>query len=505
MHTATPEQQEATDHFTSRTSLNVQAGAGTGKTTCLEMIARSTTMRGTYTAFNKSIVTESESRFPNTVDCRTTHSLAYRAVGHRYRHRLSAARMRSDQIARAIDIGYFSVPGPDGKPKVIQPGYLASLAMRAIANYSNSDDRTPSAKHVPYVDGIDPLTAQGKRTYDSNDRVSEFVADHLPAIWADLCDVDGKLPYKHDNYVKQWELGKPRIAGDYILLDEAQDTAPVMASILRKQGAMQKILVGDSAQGIYEWRGAVDAFSYLQAEVTTYLTQSFRFGPAVAEVANLLLDLIDSPMHLTGLASIPSSVEQIAGYPDAILTRTNGKAMATVLDAQRNGKTPYLMGGGSTVLSFTKAAAQLMDGVRPAHPELACFDTWDEVKEYVSNDPQGDELGLMVSLVEEYGVDLIIKALDKMPRSEVNSDLVVSTAHKAKGREWDRVQLAGDFTLPNGQVAPSPADVRLLYVACTRAKLVLDPYGSEVVAELLLGEQDQAAKGQPAGIPGGWS
>ena len=41
----------------------------------------------------------------------------------------------------------------------------------------------------------------------------------------DLSDPQGSLPFSHDHYVKVWQLNKPVISADYILLDEAQDTA----------------------------------------------------------------------------------------------------------------------------------------------------------------------------------------------------------------------------------------------------------------------------------------
>lgn len=480
----TTEQQTAIDNFTAGTSsIAVQAGAGTGKTSTIVEIARSTTAKGVYTAFNKSIVTDVEAKVPANVEARTTHSLAYRAVGHRNRARLSAPRMRSDKIARLLGLTPFNVPGLDGKPKVIQPGFQGSLAMRAIANFCNSDDPTPSAKHVPHVEGVDAFG-----TYATNDVIARAIAQHLPTAWADLTTEDGRLPYKHDVYVKQWELGKPRIAADFILLDEAQDTAPVMASILRKQRNVQLVMVGDSAQAIYDWRGAVDAFAYLGAQTTSYLTQSFRFGTAIADVANLILADLASPMRMTGLASIPSSLGDLSD-PDAILTRTNGKAMATVLEAQRAGRRPYLMGGGAAILSFAHGAMALAHGERPMHADLACFDSWAEVVDYVTNDPQGDELALMVRLIEDYGTETIIAALGQMPKRESDADLVVSTAHKAKGREWNTVQLAGDFAITtdeHGNRKPTTdADRRLLYVAATRAKLVLDPYSSTLITDLM--------------------
>ena len=64
---------------------------------------------------------------------------------------------------------------------------------------------------------------------------------------------------------------------------------------------------------------------------------------------------------------------------------------------------------------------------------------------------------------------------------EDRAQLIVSTAHKAKGREWDTVRVAGDFRGPvtdpeTGEVTwPAPEERRLAYVAATRARKLLEP------------------------------
>jgi superfamily I DNA/RNA helicase len=67
---------------------------------------------------------------------------------------------------------------------------------------------------------------------------------------------------------------------------------------------------------------------------------------------------------------------------------------------------------------------------------------------------------------------------------EARSHVVISTAHKAKGREWHSVRLMDDFmpARPSrdkaqahpGATSHDPAEVRLLYVALTRAKQGVD-------------------------------
>lgn len=91
---------------------------------------------------------------------------------------------------------------------------------------------------------------------------------------------------------------------------------------------------------------------------------------------------------------------------------------------------------------------------------------------YVEDDPQGEDLKLLVKLVDEFGPDRIIEALRNMPPESV-ADIVISTAHVSKGRQFATVQLADDF--PDGPLsAVEPEELRLLYVAVTRAQERVD-------------------------------
>lgn len=477
--TPTPEQETARSLFLAGGSLAIQAGAGTGKTSTLRLLAESDMhRRGQYVAFNKAIVKDSARSMPGTVTCSTAHSLAFRAVGRQYRSRLDAPRMSSMELARRLKMDPLTIETPFGK-KVLQPGYLASLTMRAVVRFCQTADLAPSKDHVPYVDGIDLPTEDGRRTYGANREVRLHLEPAILRAWKDISDVNGSLPFRHDHYLKLWQLSGPRIPADFILFDEAQDANPVMVAAVAAQEHAQLVFVGDSQQQIYEFTGAVDALDSVPAESTAYLSQSFRFGPDVAGVANRVLGMIPgAALRLKGTDSIASVVGPVA-QPDVVLTRTNATAVDTVLSAQRAGGRPCLVGGGDEVRRFAEAAADLMNERPTTHPELACFETWGQVQDYVEQDPQGSELAMLVRLVDSYGTDVIADALGRMP-SEAGASVIVSTAHKAKGREWGSVQLAGDFCPPpkdtadDEQYDASASELRLLYVAVTRARFELD-------------------------------
>ena len=746
----------------------VEAGAGTGKTATLRMLADVLPGVGQYTAFNAAPVNDNKIKFQGTrVACNTTHSLAFRAEGKRFAHRLNQGRVRADRLAKMLDIEELvltigevvdeKTKQTKSMTKRLSPGWMASQVMGAIRRFCQSADRQVIADHFRYVDGID-LPKDGHRTYENNNQLREYLLPYAEDAWRDLSDPDGQLPFNHDHYVKIWQLNKPIISADYILLDESQDSSGSLLDILQQQIqtiAERKpllVLVGDSAQQIYcqprgtlvripvmnkdhcgrgiggpswgwkevpieilaagdkvvtyggswrlgcirmkgcmvanvtkqkfvgkliaaqvgdksscytpdhhcvvmlgdagkgkwivymqrkgkhyrvgccqgkhgsqfgpalrachnkaealwvlavcnekkkalsieraihsnfpdrgfsdswwkgrrsnkaaaerilltygkridaplllrnvwidksripfvtqarnlmdgmlmlpadnavldnrclsvlkhhwrpitlsypfyegdvfsisvdgdhtyiangivthnSWRGAINAMAAFPNAPRLFLSQSFRFGEAIANLANKVLETLEepTPLRLKGLPSIPSKIVPIA-KPKAILCRTNALAVASLLEAIAEGRKPFLVGGGSDVIAFVEAAKNLQQLQPTGHPELACFSSWGEVQEYVKTDEDGADLKLLVKLIDGFGADTILSALRAMP-AEKDADLVISTAHRSKGREWDSVRLASDF--PTASKC-CDADRKLLYVAVTRAKLQLD-------------------------------
>jgi hypothetical protein len=475
----TAEQHAALEAFATGETLVIEAGAGTGKTSTLVLLAESTHKRGQYVAFNKSIVDEAGRKMPAHVACNTAHSLAFRAVGRRYQHRLNSPRMKSAALARQLGIDPIDVVVGGVERKRMAPGYLASHVLRAVTRFCQTADPEPTAQHFAYIDGIDMPAPDGKRRYDNNNLISQALLPALRKAWADISDPDGQLPFKHEHYLKAWQLGEPRIDAEVIYFDEAQDANPVMHAIVAAQTHAQIVWVGDSQQQIYGFTGAVNAMAALGDQVTrTFLTQSFRFGPVVADLANTVLERLAAPLRLQGYEPIPSTVARLDA-PSCWLTRTNARAVGLFLAAVDEGRRAHLVGGAGEVRRFAEASISLRDSGWTPHPELACFKSWSEVQDYVADDPQGSELKLMVDLVDRFGAEVILEATERMPRED-RADVVISTAHKSKGREWDTVRLGDDF--PDGEKGDlSEEELRLMYVAVTRAKLVIDPFDAPIL------------------------
>ncbi|MEH0513405.1 UvrD-helicase domain-containing protein [Streptomyces sp. B21-079] len=472
MHTPTHEQIHAADIFRSGHHLALQAGAGTGKTSTLCLLAAGTSRRGRYLAFNKDIACDAAARFPSTVQCRTAHATAFAALGHRYAGRLNSPRQPAWRTGQALGILH-SVRIGDHE---ISQRTLSHNALRTLTRFCHSADGALARHHVPRLRGLD-LSADRQQFAD-------FVLPFAAKAWADLQRPDhGIVRFEHDHYLKMWALTEPKIEADFLFLDEAQDTNPVLEQVFTAQREhAQLVMVGDSAQAIYGWRGAKDVMTGFDAEQLT-LTRSFRFGPQIAEEANRWLALADAPIRLKGTTSIPTEVGDV-DHPDAVLCRTNIGAMTEVMRLLGQGHRVALTRGGQQLAALALAARDLKEGRRTHHPELVLFPSWGDLQDYTTYDPAGRDLQPFVDLVDTHGPDAILTAVSELT-DETHADITISTAHKAKGREWPTVKIGNDFPQPRdadpgantADQAPekvSDADARLAYVAVTRARHRLD-------------------------------
>lgn len=477
----TPEQQAAIEAFRSGFHMALQAGAGTGKTTALTMLARSDRRRGQYIAFNKPIALDAATKFPAHVSCRTAHSLAREAVGWRFARRLNAPREPAWKAG--IELGItINMQLRLGERKVTHKA-LSYIVFRTVLRFCYSCDSDIRPHHVPRLRGLEAEDLHGQLVI--------VVLPYARRAWKDLQNEEGVVRFEHDHYLKMWALQEPKIQADYVLLDEAQDTNPCVEGIFTSQRShAQLVMVGDSAQAIYGWRGARDVMTDFNGKQLS-LSQSFRFGPAVAQEANRWLEIIEAPIRLQGSPHINSEIGPVAS-PDAILCRSNAGAISEILTLLDEGRRVALVGGGTALEKLALAAADLKAGRRPSHPELVLFQTWGELQEYATHDPAGQDLLPLVNVIDGYGVDVVLDAVNRL-HSEIEADVTISTAHKAKGREWSTVRIAYDFepdASPDEDEDGSPIareidpeEARLAYVAVTRARQRLDLGGLSWIAD----------------------
>ena len=346
----------------------------------------------------------------------------------------------------------------------------AYLILATIRRFCQSAATEISSEHIPRHGA---LAAASEEVIQ---QVAKVALDGATHVWTRMLAADDPIPLGHDGYLKVWALSDPRLPVDYILLDEAQDTNPVVLGVLSKQPA-QIVYVGDKFQQIYEWRGAVNAMEEARTDHQTDLTISFRFGGDVAHAANRVLEMLDAAKKLTGN---PNRHSRIGNAPNGtVLARTNATTITAIIDALDQGKRAHLVGGTEELIAMLRGVGDLKAGQPSSVPEFFGFENWQQVVEFVRSG-EGEDLQTFVNLVEARSENQLLWALNRVA-DEDECDFVVSTAHKAKGREWPQVRLMDDFlkSLPKkerGQPSATvdPSELRLLYVALTRAQDVLE-------------------------------
>jgi superfamily I DNA/RNA helicase len=272
-------------------------------------------------------------------------------------------------------------------------------------------------------------------------------------------DRNDDLPMGHDGYLKLWALNGPRLNAEYVLLDEAQDTNQVVLGVLQRQNS-QIVYVGDRHQQIYEWRGAVNAMEQVAGCDETSLTQSFRFGEPIAEAASRVLGTLGETQRLRGNPKVQSSIVDALTPTRAVLARTNANVIVEVLDAVRAGRKPCIVGGTGELTRLLSDVYELKDEKPASSPEFFGFASWREVVAFADSE-EGESIRSFVQLVEQHGENKLWPAVKGAHDDENSADVVLSTAHKAKGREWDSVRLAADFASShtNADQADNEAEV----------------------------------------------
>ncbi|XP_053544195.1 F-box DNA helicase 1 isoform X2 [Ictalurus punctatus] len=513
----THEQQQILNHDIQRDHVvKIMAFAGTGKTTTLVKYAQQRPhLHFLYVSFNKSVAVQANRSFPSNVECRTIHSMAYKAIGHRYRNLSKlCSNLKPFTVAWVL---------PKGRGGFVN----AKVVTQTINNFCSSTDECIGPQHVPNryrnTNGREECPTESKR--------KEFAYD-AQNIWMKMTELkptkEAVHHITHDGYLKLWQLQKPVLKDyDVIFIDEAQDCTPVIMDILLSQSC-GKILVGDPHQQIYTFRGAVNALHTVPHTHLYYLTQSFRFGSEIAYVGATILNVCKKVKkilvggHQDGnvrgednetLDTIKQAHTQVGGKV-AILCRCNltvfGEAVR-LTDINPNCKI-HIVGGVENFglkqildiwILMQSEDRRRNESLQIKDPFIRSFckeklGGYAGLKKYAAHTEDHELVGKL-SVVEKYNkrIPELVDQLYSRAQSKPNcADYILGTVHKSKGLEFDTVVVMDDFIkVPcsrhnlqrmniNPGIRQADADEwNLLYVAVTRAKRAL--YITKSVSNIL--------------------
>ena len=416
----TKQQKEIISAVQKYKTIKINAFAGTGKTSTLKMIAnRYDTKKILYLAFNSSIKNEASSIFPNNTDIKTTHGLAYGAIKKHTNIDLSKLRnYRAIDISKEFEISY----------------------NQALATLKIFDAFCNSAQSEIIKDDIEHKTA--KKMFDYM--------------------MINKLAPTHNFYLKYYQIlllnGQIRqYKYDIVMLDEAQDTNDVTLSIFELLDAKVKIYVGDEHQQIYTFRGSKNALSKIKSDITLYLSCSFRFNNTIASFANILLKNFKN--EKIKIDTIKTNDTDI--ITNAYISRTNATLISTIANRIQNRKPFVTIRDPNEIFNLTIEVYYILNNQKNLVKRnlfLRDFDNEQELIDY-AKEVEDYELKSAIKVVKEYAEhifsfqEISLKFYEAWKNrfnngfiKRIDEILFLTTAHTAKGLEWDRVTIADDFT-----------------------------------------------------------
>lgn len=461
----------------------IVAFAGTGKTSTLVEYARIRPgMKFLNVVYNKSVEQLAKRTFPRNVECRTAHSLAYGKVGIWYRHKM----MQNFKVFDVKD--YITRPPITSMPHLC----FTKLVIKTIESFVSSADKLITTAHVPSYAYSDE--ERGDVTVVSTAEALAIV-EQAEAFWKRMLDpADQNVRITHDGYLKKFQLEEPDLGPyDCIFVDESQDCNPAMLDFILAQRC-PKILVGDPHQQIYAFRNAVDALSSVSGTHKYYLTKSFRFGPEIGYVACCALETLKDVQEKTIVGCTREGrvdggrVGQIAVIARSNLTLFN-EAVSIVCNGRHQElgithvRAAFVGGFASYRFGQIEDIYRLKFNAEPKRitdPFIKKFSSFQKLYNYARY-AEDNDLKQRIEFVEVHGhqVPLYVRTLTSDCKfTEEGANIVFTTAHKAKGLEFDTVIITEDFYV--GEVgldrnyrtvtAEKMEESNVLYVALTRAK-----------------------------------
>lgn len=463
----TKQQKEILESVKQYKSIKINAFAGTGKTTTLKLISDTyKTKKILYLAFNSAIKNEASDMFPSNTSVKTTHGLAFGAIKKNTKIDLNKlVNYRAIDISKQFEITYNQAVG----------------ALKIFDNFCNSIKEEISKQDIEHT-------------------TAKKMFDYM---------LISKMKPTHGFYLKYYYLlistGQiSQFNYDIIMLDEAQDTNEVTLGIFEALSSKIKIYVGDEHQQIYSFRGSKNALNKIKVDKKFYLSCSFRFNKSIASYANILLSKFKN--EKIQIDTLQSSDETI--ITNGYISRTNAQLISVISSRIEERKPFVTVRDPNEIFNLTIEVHHLLNRQTKEIKRnrfLKDFDDEEELLEY-AKEVEDYELKSALKMAKEYKENLFEfkKIADKFYTAWQNKQnngfaqrvgeiLFLTTAHTAKGLEWDKVTVADDFTdfadlivdfgcdsleeftqeqnyLPNQELLD---EFNLFYVAITRAKKAL--------------------------------
>jgi DNA helicase II / ATP-dependent DNA helicase PcrA len=444
---------------TTSSNLLINALAGSGKTTTLEMIQDALLPPVLCLAFNRRIADVMVKRFKSTTTVRTFNGLGHRIWATTCAGHLSLDPRKVPDLLREVIKGL-----PRGE---------ANEAWTIFWEVKAAIDLAKSMGYVP-----DGKFHNAKRLIERSD-FYKLLPEDIGSIGPFLLDetllrsikaaYSGLIDYNDQVYMPALFGGTyPRFPT--ILVDEAQDLSPVNHEMLSHLSKSRIIAVGDPWQSIYGFRGAVregmqklkERFSMTTAD----LSISFRCPEAVVRAVRWRVPHMKWSKPGGRVAQLRNPMVNSFSDGCCVICRNNAPLFALALRLLAAGRSVSVSGSdvGPRVVGIMR---KLGDDNLPREGLLVAISEW-ETEKISKGSTSAQDIAECMRVFAGCGRTLSQAVAYAEHLFKQSGGITLLTGHKSKGLEWHTVYHLDPFLLRADE-----QDLNLRYVIATRS---LDTY-----------------------------
>lgn len=467
-------------------NLIIEAVAGAGKTsTLIGLIERIGGDKNIlYAAFNTDVVTSLRKRLKghSNVYISTIHSLGYHILH---------------------DSGF-----DYGKPVFKYSEYIRSN----IRDLSSINPYSLGKLRRVYLDNIEELVNLLRfNLMASPDEAWKLSTKYDMNILADECDVAAKvLEWGLQNtdfidytdmiwYPNVLPMNFEKYKYDYILVDECQDLSTAQRELILKCGKEDSrfVFVGDRSQAIYGFASAdlesFDKIKSLPNMTSLPLSVTYRCAETITSHAKLKVPQIEnSGDGRKGEVKYSCSLDEVQDG-DMVLCRNNAPLFKVYMDFLSQGRNCHISGKDTldslTGLLNANKGQELNVNLDKAGFFVEQYDLLFKLRDQLMSvnglskknamenpvfEARLDKLRALAILSQDVKTtDELLDKIKKITKESSSDGITLSTIHKAKGLENDRVFIACRSLLPAKSAKlqwQKEQEDNLEYVAITRAK-----------------------------------
>lgn len=460
----------------SNDNLLIEARAGASKTTTIIHIAKLLPKNKSkiFLAFNRHIKEELTLKLPEDVKCYTSHGLGMMAIKRKYGDKITMDEFKISKIIEKksetwnLERDFTIDQIPDYKSSIRKMVDLCRLTMTFDKKYveyiaEKYDIVYSEPLDIKRVLSVLDSAMEDRTTFDFIDMI------FLPAVDKTI-------------WVQQF---------DYIFIDEAQDMSRAQQELVKRlvkrdmfnNYVGRTIVVGDEKQSIYSFAGSDHKsfawFRKFNNPKILPLTTTFRCAKKIVEHAQQLVpDIMPRENAPDGVVMKGSVYDAKDG--DFVLCRTTAPLVVLFFELLAQGKKVTIKGSdiGLSLLDMIKKYKSLSTMSAGLYNELIQMQgilrkkgitKFHECSAYVNFIDKVEVLNFMAKQVND--IEELRKKIQSIFTENV-SGIVLSTIHKAKGLEAERVFIIRPDQLPMrvSKAWMAEQEKNLIYVAMTRAK-----------------------------------